>query len=523
MGAGGAVVSLMSPVAPMPEVSADAPGEAAPTPEPGAGEGAPRSGGDADLVEIAPRAPGVGPAPDDLAPLADADTAPAARPQVGEATEGLDQPQAPDAAADMTILREVPIAPAGPSEAPAAPGRDELSISTDPAQPPAPDLTSEMPGMTAPAPGEEAAPQLEVGTDAPPVQPRTATEETAPEAAADPSPATEPAATPEATDTADAPQAPAEHPGPDTPDSGVPPVQAEAPQAAGQPEGEAAPRADTESAPERDGTDARIAALPQAGAENETDGPTIGTRVIPLTERDAATPAADTPAGPPPLEAHAAPFDNPEDKPLMAIVLIDDGDALGVEALHQASFPITFAVDPALPDASARMARHRAAGFEVAALLDLPLQASPQDAEVALVAGLDTLSETVALLEGPGTGIQGNRGLSDQVIAIANATGRGLVTQDSGLNTVAKLARNAGVPADTVFRDFDGAGQTATIMRRFLDQAAFRARQEGAVIMLGRVRPETITALQLWALQDRAASVALAPLSAVLTRPAEEG
>ena len=54
-------------------------------------------------------------------------------------------------------------------------------------------------------------------------------------------------------------------------------------------------------------------------------------------------------------------------------------------------------------------------------------------------------------------------------------------------------------------------------MRRFLDQAAFRAGQEEAgVIMMGRVRPDTISALLLWGLQDRASRVALAPVSALL-------
>jgi hypothetical protein len=34
--------------------------------------------------------------------------------------------------------------------------------------------------------------------------------------------------------------------------------------------------------------------------------------------------------------------------------------------------------------------------------------------------------------------------------------------------------------------------------------------------MLGRMRPETISALLVWGLQDRANQVALAPISAVL-------
>jgi hypothetical protein len=81
------------------------------------------------------------------------------------------------------------------------------------------------------------------------------------------------------------------------------------------------------------------------------------------------------------------------------------------------------------------------------------------------------------------------------------------------------------VPSATIFRDFDGAGQDAAAIRRFLDQGAFKAGQQAGglqeaegdgVIMMGRLRPDTISALLLWGLQDRAQRVALAPVSAVL-------
>ena len=78
-----------------------------------------------------------------------------------------------------------------------------------------------------------------------------------------------------------------------------------------------------------------------------------------------------------------------------------------------------------------------------------------------------------------------------------------------------------GVPALSVFRDIDSNDQAATVIRRFLDQAAFRSGQEGAVIMLGRMREETIAALLVWALQDRAARVALAPVSGALLSTSE--
>ena len=126
------------------------------------------------------------------------------------------------------------------------------------------------------------------------------------------------------------------------------------------------------------------------------------------------------------------------------------------------------------------------------------------------------------MLEGLGAGLQPDRATADQVTAILGQGGYGLVTQDKGLNTMPKLAVKEGVPAAPVFRDFDSKGQTPTVIRRFLDQAAFKAGIEGSVIMMGRMRPETISALLVWGLQDRASQVALAPVSAVLKNATPE-
>ncbi len=122
----------------------------------------------------------------------------------------------------------------------------------------------------------------------------------------------------------------------------------------------------------------------------------------------------------------------------------------------------------------------------------------------------------VGVLEGVETGFQGNRALADQLSAVTGAGGLGLVTQAKGFNTVHKLAQREGIPSAVVFRDFDGAGQNPRAIRRFLDQAAFRANQEGSVIMLGRLQPDTISALLLWGLQDRASRVQLAPITATM-------
>ena len=49
-----------------------------------------------------------------------------------------------------------------------------------------------------------------------------------------------------------------------------------------------------------------------------------------------------------------------------------------------------------------------------------------------------------------------------------------------------------------------------------LDRAAFKAAQEGRVVVVGTTRPETIAALMEWSIEGKGASVALAPISAVL-------
>ncbi|WP_299042343.1 divergent polysaccharide deacteylase family protein [uncultured Tateyamaria sp.] len=471
--AGAAAVSIASDSPSGPDAGVQAP-VAVDAPVPGTGE-TPQTAGDADLV-IDGDAPQVdSPQADDVtaAQVAGADTPTV--PQTGQADD-LADPAGAGEGATVAVDTDAPVQPSVQSDAPAAPGDEtELSISTDPAQPPAPDVP-ETPNAFA--------------EDAPSV----------PDSAEPPSAEAPAPATPE---TSPAPQAPAVADGP----------------------------AEPQPAPDRS------AALPSAlDPQIETGRPSIGRPATSLINRDAtpdspdtATPGDEGPAitDAPPMVAYAAPFENPEDKPLMSIVLIDNGADLtggtvGLAALQSFPYPLTFAVNASLPDAAARAAEYRGQGFEVAVLLDLPEGATAGDTEVTLSAAIDAVPEAVAVMEGTGTGLQETRDASDQVSAALLDSGHGLILQSKGLNTAQKLAVRDGVPAGLIFRDFDSAGQTPTVIRRFLDQAAFRAGQEGGVIMVGRVRPDTISALLLWGLQDRAERVALAPVSAVLTRLAEE-
>jgi len=220
-----------------------------------------------------------------------------------------------------------------------------------------------------------------------------------------------------------------------------------------------------------------------------------------------------------PLDAYATAFEAEADKPLLSIVLLDDPAAgIDLQTLSDFPMPMSIAINAQSADAAARAAELRGAGLEVLALMDFPAGATASDVAVNIGSQLANVPEAVALMDGFDGGVQENRAVSDQVIAYALNSGHGVVFQPKGLNTAQKLAVREGVGAVTVFRDFDGSGQSDDVIRRFLDQAAFKARQNEAVLMLGRMQNSTIAALASWALQDRASTVSIAPVSALLAQ-----
>ena len=227
------------------------------------------------------------------------------------------------------------------------------------------------------------------------------------------------------------------------------------------------------------------------------------------------TPAIDEDA--PALVRFGAFFDNPADLPLMSVVLIDDGIMPnGARALADVPFPVTVALDPSQPGASARMDAYAAAGIEIAALAAVPDGATAADAAVALEGTFDALPRAVALIGTDNNQLPSATDTLGQIVAMLADDGRGLLVPDTGLNSGLRAATSAEVPAATIFRDLDDNDQDARVIRRFVDQAAFRARQQPGVVLLGRVRAETVSALILWGQANRAGQVALAPLSATL-------
>ncbi|APG47109.1 divergent polysaccharide deacetylase family protein [Phaeobacter porticola] len=498
-----------------------------------------RSGADPDLVETPPAALDPQVVGDDLAALADADINPASRPDVGTELDSGDR-DAPGGlgAPAIDVARDAPVTPVEALPAPNAPSQEQqLVVASEPAQPPQPVVSGTRPaigGDARPASPEEQPTDRLSGDQNPDPANETETNETGADTRL---PVPEVASGGPALAGLDVggTEGPTLGAAPDvTATPAVPGLGRAAPVRVGtQPDNNTDQQKanETETDVATTPSTGRTADLPTANDSAADPGnlasPRIGTPVVPLTERDGAdrpTPGAQATAGPNdvPFVENAERFASVDDRALMSIVLIDDADGIGAEALQDFPYPLSFALDPEDPRVAEKMAAHRKAGFEVLLLADLPRDAGPQDAETALQVWLTSVPEAVAVLEGVETGFQGNRPLADQVAEALGAMGYGMVTQDAGLNTVQKLALRNGMPAGVVFRDFDGAGQDPRAIRRFLDQAAFRAGQEGAVIMLGRVQPDTISALLIWGLQDRANRVALAPVSASLRAKLEQ-
>jgi len=408
----------------------------------------------------------------------------------------------PQVAADA----DVPVLPNPQSLAPQTPLREEdLVLSTEPAAPPVPEPVVVV---------EEAVPQavLVVPEDmASPSQLPDITTETVPM----PTPEGPVLIVPEAGDVGADISLPAvqDAPVPEEPEAAVTAVVPEP-----EPEVEVVPEAVAEEpvvepvAPPPVTVLGDGAALPSVESGVRVNRPEAETALTEPEPQGSILPEISGPA----LSAYAAPFESIEGKPLLAVVLVDDGSIDGAAALITGlPFAVSIAVDPSAPDAQGRMAEYRAAGIEVLALVRLPVRAQPTDVEVSLEAIFATLPEAVAVLDA------GEGGMSNAVVA-AQATGRlaldgrGLVSVSQGLNATMRAAEAAQVPAAIVYRDLDSADQDARVIRRFLDQAAFRARQESGVILLGRVRADTISALILWGTENRAGQVSVAPVSAVL-------
>jgi len=425
------------------------------------------------------------------------DPAPPAMPE----TEAPTAPAVIAEAAAPTVPATDATAPTAPDATqPAAPATADPALTAD-LPPPAPEEALLQPG---PAPKAEAAPATiapdanPVGVLVVPVPPLPATlpdavpaEATAPVAVAEPLPEILP------TLPAPAPPAPAPTPAPALTQA---PAQEPVPSIIG--DGGASTLTPDTQLPQTPGV--KVGLLPRIGTDQ------TATAAEPL-------PAADAP----PVQRFARPFENPAAKPTFGILLRDTGEpTLDRQSLARLSFPVTFVIDPLSPGASGASAIYRAAGQEVLMLASgIPDGATAADLEQTFQSLGSALPEAVGVIDLAAGGFQANRPLATQVIAILQGQGLGLVTFDTGLNAADQEARRAGLPAATIFRRLDAEAESTATIRRYLDRAAFKAAQEGRVLVVGDTRPETIAAILEWAVEGRAASVAFAPVTALFTTP----
>ena len=228
------------------------------------------------------------------------------------------------------------------------------------------------------------------------------------------------------------------------------------------------------------------------------------------------TPESVIPDDAPAIMRFAAPFENPQDVPLISIILIDSGEMPdAAAAVADLGFVPTVIVNGLSASSTALVTAYRASGVEVAMQADLPEGAQPTDVEVAFEAAMALVPE-VAMLFSDGTGAMQDRNVTAQVMQILADKGQGFVAVQRGLNNAARAAEQVDVPAVTVLRDIDGAGEDSRAILRALDQAAFRARQSGNAVLLGRVTPQTMDALRDWAGNVDPDALMIAPVSAVL-------
>ncbi len=259
---------------------------------------------------------------------------------------------------------------------------------------------------------------------------------------------------------------------------------------------------------------------PTAPLNSEIAGVTTGRlpRIGDVAIAAPADGAAPVDADMPPIQRFARPFQNDSGNPLFAVVLRDTGAAdVDRAKLAALPFPISFVIDPLAENAAEAATIYRAAGQEVVMLASgIPAGAQASDLEQTFQAHSGTLPDAVAVMDLEAGGFQDDRPLATLVVPLIQSQGRGLITFDRGLNAADQVARREDVPSATIFRQLDAEGEDAPLIRRYLDRAAFKAAQEGRVMVLGETRPETIVALMEWTVEGRASSVTLAPVTAVM-------
>jgi uncharacterized protein len=258
----------------------------------------------------------------------------------------------------------------------------------------------------------------------------------------------------------------------------------------------------------------KVNRLPTISAAPEATAPDAA------TAPDGAAPGQDVVKPEGALGRYAARFSNPDNKPLLGVMLLDIGvEAGGLDpsALTGLPFATTIAVNPERADVAEVAASYRAVGSEVAIFAgDLPQGATASDLEIAFQSYHSALPEAVAFTGAATADFQRSALMAQHLTQLLSVEGMGFVGYDQGLNPVRRAAERAKLPYASVDKLFGPSEDNSGTLGRELDRAAFAAGQRGSVVVAIPTTPEAITGLMAWAASPAAAGVALAPVSAVM-------
>ncbi len=269
------------------------------------------------------------------------------------------------------------------------------------------------------------------------------------------------------------------------------------------------------------------ATVPAVGAEGSEAAPAepAGDGAEPLADATDTEPAAEAgqtavaPTGA--LAQFASAYEDSGERPLLAVILVDSGAAgQDIAKLAEIGMPLTIGILSDVPDAMERTAAYRAAGFEVVAIApkagvgafrrgqntdDIPLQ---------LEAIFSAVPEAVAVMDPPGGELPKDNQLVRAVLGNLKTSGHALLTQAGGFNSVAELAAEDGVFNGTVMREIEAVDAVNFALSR----AALQAGKTGSAVIMANTTPEMVKEVVQWLLSPSARSVALAPVSAALTK-----
>ena len=197
--------------------------------------------------------------------------------------------------------------------------------------------------------------------------------------------------------------------------------------------------------------------------------------------------------------------------PLLSVVVVDRPGTDPIEGV-----PLSVAIAADAEDAQGRADAWRAAGAEIVAIPSLPAGAAGTGPLALFDATFDALPQAATIMAGSAQGFAGGPMAADEIAATLAETGHGLILRSGTSAPLAQAAERAGVPTAGIFRRVDGSGRDGRAVGRFLDQAAFEARNRGAVVVIADNSPETAEGLERFLESSRADSVVLVPVSAIL-------